>query len=553
MGSGNAKSERESCSAESVQSAVGPRNRLLAPREDRSLFASPPLSDAGAILADNLVAQSEREYDLQGLSLREVSRRARADMLREAYRWTCGYRDVQGPRPDGHERVLLAGHQPQLFHPGVWLKNFALGALAARHAAVPVNLIIDSDVVRGLRVPVPSGSGPEVRRVSVPLDQPGVVVPYEERRIIDRELFAGFGREVVQSLRGLVNHPLVCRYWPKVVARSCLNDNLGFCLAQARHQLEGRWGLETLEVPQSRICQSEAFFWLLSHVLAQLPRFRQVYNQAVHEYRLLNRIRNAAHPVPDLAEEGDWLEAPFWIWSTADPVRRPLYAAARGDEIEITDRHGLKIALPLSAEGDAGLAVARMMELAGQGIKIRSRALATTLWARLALGDLFLHGIGGGKYDQVTDRLIQRFFGLRAPGFMVLSATVYLPVPTPDVRPEELTEIQRQLRDLEWHAERSLDAPAATEGPAQRLAAEKRIWLQTPPTPDNARQRHQALRRINAALQPWVERQRQALTQWQEALRHALHLRRVLAWREYAFCLYPEQMLREFFSSLPGS
>ena len=62
------------------------------------------------------------------------------------------------------------------------------------------------------------------------------------------------------------------------------------------------------------------------------------------------------------------------------------------------------------------------------GVRIRSRALVTTLWARLALGDLFIHGIGGAKYDRVTDLLIERFFGLRPPGLLVLSATLHLPI-----------------------------------------------------------------------------------------------------------------------------
>ena len=55
--------------------------------------------------------------------------------------------------------------------------------------------------------------------------------------------------------------------------------------------------------------------------------------------------------------------------------------------------------------------------LAGAGCKVRSRALTTTLFARLLLADLFLHGIGGGKYDELTDELMRRFFGCRAAGF----------------------------------------------------------------------------------------------------------------------------------------
>ena len=46
----------------------------------------------------------------------------------------------------------------------------------------------------------------------------------------------------------------------------------------------------------------------------------------------------------------------------------------------------------------------------------------------LVLGDLFIHGIGGGNYDRVTDTIVERFFGRAPPHFLVLSATLHLPI-----------------------------------------------------------------------------------------------------------------------------
>ena len=43
------------------------------------------------------------------------------------------------PQPSDPQGLLfLAGHQPQMFHPGVWYKNFALGKLAAEHGQRPL-------------------------------------------------------------------------------------------------------------------------------------------------------------------------------------------------------------------------------------------------------------------------------------------------------------------------------------------------------------------------------------------------------------------------------
>ena len=107
-----------------------------------------------------------------------------------------------------------------------------------------------------------------------------------------------------------------------------------------------------------------------------------------------------------------------------------------------SDRAGLGARLPLAADSDATAAVEQLRQLRRRGVKLRSRALITTLWARLVLGDLFLHGIGGAKYDQVTHLLIERFFGLPAPGILVLSATLHLPIARPRARTEGTAAIR---------------------------------------------------------------------------------------------------------------
>ena len=51
--------------------------------------------------------------------------------------------------------------------------------------------------------------------------------------------------------------------------------------------------------------------------------------------------------------------------------------------------------------------VSQWQSLQAAGFKIRTRALTTTLFARLFLGDLFLHGLGGGKYQASGDLTIR--------------------------------------------------------------------------------------------------------------------------------------------------
>ena len=39
------------------------------------------------------------------------------------------------------------------------------------------------------------------------------------------------------------------------------------------------------------------------------------------------------------------------------------------------------------------------------GWELRPRALTLTIWARLLIADLFVHGIGGAKYDRISDTM----------------------------------------------------------------------------------------------------------------------------------------------------
>lgn len=508
----------------------------------------PPLAEADGVILQNIQLR-QADCDLQGRGLSDLAAQARRELLAAAYRYTHQYRDVPAPPAGDETQVVLAGHQPQLFHPGVWYKNFILGRLAQGGQRATVNLIIDSDTCKSTALRVPGGSVADPRVDLLPLDRAAEPIPFEERRILDRDCFAGFGERAFQQIRSLVPAPLVREFWPLVAERSRAESNLGLCLAQGRHVQEERFGNATLELPQSQVCSLEAFHWFTSHLLAHLPRLWDVYNAAVAEYRRANHLRSKSHPVPDLASHDQWLEAPYWIWTRDNPLRRPLFVRSRGEDLLLSDRRGLEIELPLSAEADAQRAVAVLAELAGRGIKLRTRALITTMFARLVLGDLFLHGIGGAKYDEVTDLVIRRFLGIDPPAYLTVTATLRLPTPHAEVSPQDLRDADAKLRELEFHPERFLDPAGAADPDAAALIAQKQRWVSTPQTRENAKQRCTAIRQANDGLQPRLAPLREQLAGERERIAQRLRGENILAWREYAFALYPEESLRSLLAA----
>ncbi|MGW8258279.1 MAG: hypothetical protein ACWGMZ_12395, partial [Thermoguttaceae bacterium] len=364
--------------------------RLRAPQENGAILVAPPWRQLRELISENLALRGLSDYDFQGRSLSTLINQARGELLVAARRWTSAYRDISFLSEDSAELIFLAGHQPQMFHPGVFCKNFALDRLAKSKRATAINLIIDSDVITSASLRVPGGSITKPRVSEVAFDRVEPKIPFEERVIEDRSMFESFALRVGEQIAPLVPHPLLEKYWPIVLGQSKQQQRMGDCLARARHILETHWGSHTLEIPQSWICEQEAFHWLVAHLTARLRSFLKIYNEAIREYRRLRRIRSLSHPVPDLTIDNEWLEAPFWIWSQEDPRRRPLFVKHGHNETVLSDRETILARLPLGEDGDAAGAVERLMELRRSGVKIRSRALATTLWARLALGHLFL-------------------------------------------------------------------------------------------------------------------------------------------------------------------
>jgi hypothetical protein len=525
---------------------------LRAPAGDGQTLVDPAWDALPATVARNREHLSYVQYDVQGRSLAELSRSAQQSLVTKAVAYTSQYRDVPARWKDAAALegapFVLSGHQPELFHPGVWYKNFVLGALAKRLDGVGIHLLIDSDTCRTATIRVPTGSVAEPRVEAIAYDEPAAEMPHEERKIQDPAVFSTFAERASSLVRPFVSDPLVAELWPLVMTRNPAEKNLGLRLAQGRHALEETWHNETLELPQSAVCELPEFGWFVAHLLANLPRFWAAYNDALAHYRRTHRIRGHAQPVPDLDSSNSWLEAPFWIWSAADPTRRPLYARQASDGLVITDRQSFEGSISLTDDQDAIVAAQQIAELSSRGIKLRTRALTTTLFARLLLSDLFLHGIGGARYDQVLDEIVRRFFGFEPPEFGTVSATLRLPIAQLPHESFLMNKWQRRQRDLTYHPELFVDGNG-DRAIVDQIVADKRRWVDVPKTPENAGERHRAIVAANEALQPYVAPLRDQLERDRQAAQKLRRGEAILQSRAYSFCLYPrahfDTLLRE--------
>jgi hypothetical protein len=523
---------------------------LRAPRHDGAVLALPPLEEVGDLLARNRALRStlDRQPIATLADLAQIRRLARQELLAAARHYLANRGEpLPASQADDNAPLLLAGHQPELFHPGVWIKNFALAGLAQRHRALAVNLIVDNDTVKTTRLPLPLPPVESPRLGTLAFDHWQGEETWETRSVHDATLFAHFADQVCERLAAWNSQPLIAEFWPEVLRQLGHDGKMGAAFAAARRHLERAWGCHNLEVPISVLCQTDSFAWLVGVLLSHLPRFVAVYNAVVQEYRRAHGIRSRRHPVPDLASQGDWLEAPLWCWHRDTNRRQRLFARLAADRLQLRCGDEVWPDLPTPARGTAFLSAFR--QLTDTGRLIRTRALTTTLFARLLLGDLFLHGLGGGKYDELTDAIVRRFWGIELPGYVVVSATCWLGLPLPEVSAESYQRTRQLLRDLYHNPQRHLDLSART-----RLATvldEWHAWIgQQPSDRVGRRARFRALQRLDEQLRTGVASQREEVARQLRVMEANLSARAVLTRRDYPFPLYSAARLQPFLTSI---
>ncbi|MFV0443101.1 MAG: hypothetical protein ACK5Q5_05990 [Planctomycetaceae bacterium] len=527
---------------------------LKAPTADGGLLSRPAPSRVPASLtANGLVLEAAGKQSLQGRTLAQLRGWTRNVAWQQALDYT---RDVLGiaiaERPSSGP-WFVTGHQPALFHPGVWAKNFANCALANAREGVALNLIVDNDLLAAPGIVVPRGPRSSPRIESFRMLDPQPPRPWEEAIVDNARPFETFGERVAEAMhKDWGVSALVAETWTDAVETREQSPRLSDCLTALRARQERRWGLGSLELPLSRLEESDPFRWFTAHILAQLDQFQQVHNAALAVYRRHNRIRSHSHPVPELRRRHGWLEAPFWIWQVGESQRHPLYVRPQGKRVEIACDQKQVGKLRIASETDACCAVEDLAFLAGEGWRIRSRALTTTLFARLCLADLFVHGIGGAKYDEMTDVIIERFYGLTPPVFLTLTATQHLPLQPHAVQREDLLRLRRQLRNLDFNPDRVSSTPDLASFATQRdqlvreldeLRGGDHSAAEGRERRNRSRQVYRELKQLRADQQSAVDPIRQSLRDQLKTTEAALAANRILKSRDFAWCLFPEPTL----------
>ncbi len=201
--------------------------------------------------------------------------------------------------------------------------------------------------------------------------------------------------------------------------------SLSAALTNAQHELDWDLGLRHRVLLASPLLASGPYLTFVHHVLARADRFAADYNAALAAYRAEAGIGSATRPMPDLRVTPGAVEVPFWFDDLTAAARSRARVVRHGDGWALAAGDD-RFPLDAAAHGDA--AADRLGGfLAARDLRLAPRALTLTTFLRLLVVDQFVHGIGGGRYDQVTDRLLSSHFGIDPPRFAVTTATLIFP------------------------------------------------------------------------------------------------------------------------------
>lgn len=423
------------------------RVRRPTPAGHGELLLEPPFEQWTALAERNHAAGRTWDVEIAGVPLAALRAEARRETLAEAaaYSRVLGVPVDDAVGPGG--LVAVTGHQPELYHPGVWVKCFLLQRFADETGAATVDIVVDSDTFEQIEMVTPcldAGVGrcgtilaegePDTCYACVEPPTPGAVAAFRES-----------GLAALTTLPA----PALSRHFSSFVDALTDSltdaDTLADAMTIARRRYEAPAGTRYLELPVTRQSRTGAFLRLVTHLVLDADRFADVHNAELAAFRARTGTRSAVQPFPDLRISGDLVELPLW-WVT-DAGRQTVWASLSRPAIVVDDR------VVADLDADAEVAHTKLM---AAGLPLAPKALTLTLFERLFVADLFIHGVGGGRYDQVTDAVIASYLGIEPPHFAVASLTLHLPLGGHVVADEEIAAAEQRLNRLQHNPDQLL-------------------------------------------------------------------------------------------------
>ncbi len=458
--------------------------------------------------------------------------------------------------------IVLTGHQPVFFYPGLWAKCLAASELAQQTDAAVYHLITDTALSPEFKHYIPEASSrTNARKQEVDFfsskelktkekmlpyaflaapDKPALEKVLEDTRVFGpsavKDAVAFFADKLVSGLKAN-------RTWNQFHAHTV--DVLDRLSGTKRAILEG-----------SAIWASDPFMHFVAYWFIHAADLVHSYNDTLNEYRKEKGITHDIEPVSNLKFDDWYFEMPFW-GVVKNQYRDTIWAKTDGKMLTIRLK-GMDNQFTFHFDDLEN-------ELKASSLRIWPKAIPQTLFLRMYLCDFFIHGIGGGIYEEVVDRFFHKTTVIEPPAYGVISATYFIdPAQNEELKTlgggeKKLEAWKRALeqnpeylftRSAEWKSTLPKDIQAPMEkcfaDPKLReLVDQKRKALEDLKDPDKKPRAGKHIKQVNEELNIAYSNVFQAITRGILEAQGLEEAKSVFACREYPFFCYGEDVYKD--------
>ncbi len=284
--------------------------------------------------------------------------------------------------------IITSGHQPELFHPGILFKELIVNSLAKEVSALPLHIIVDTDATEfSFHLPRKKNNSAYLENYQI---KSGEIFSKYEIKESERKTLLQIWKEQLVTLENFVSEKNIEFAKKSIEVYISLlekNESLLKIHSELKREFFLNNQIESSQVYLSDLIQIESFKAFVSLIKNNLSEFQKAYNLSLDEFRKEHKIKNHAQPIPNLLDQ----ELPFWILDKTTNQRRAL---------KLEDSLEDSIILP--------------------------KAVTLTMFLRLFLSDFFIHGKGGGRYEEVSEKIFENFFQMKASPYSTASITMNL-------------------------------------------------------------------------------------------------------------------------------
>jgi hypothetical protein len=247
------------------------------PQKNKQIFLSPSGDKISSLLEDNKIIFSQYSFKILNQPFKEVRENSRKEVVKEALGFSKKFDpDIAEKINPAYQCIIQSGHQPVFFHLGIWIKNIFLNKLLKSplpDKSLGLNIILDNDICKDLNLSLPalsSNGNLIVEEINFLSSTITPNLPFEEYPCPSLELITKFTRDIIcklkllesenkEILNNFKNFARFLENSSRFCSRNCKKANLGEFLGLARRLYEQEIEPAYLEIPFSKICDSDEF------------------------------------------------------------------------------------------------------------------------------------------------------------------------------------------------------------------------------------------------------------------------------------------------------